>query len=413
LQVRGRTVENLSFLRNVPYAIFRAGSSLEVCAIRRKHLIDFAAALAVLILLQVLINHFYLRIPVTLAGERIRVSRDMTVTQLLTEKQIRLSRGNLLDVKRQVLRRGGGKAAYVLVDGKRAAFSSMLRGGDSIAPRNGDDVVEPVVTRRVSIPPQTKIVGEGRYLAINALGVAGTRLEHLGALSKIVTKRQVIKRPIPTVLVKTDEPPPKMIALTFDDGPGTQTLAIADALKREAVPATFFLLGQQVKKYPAIAKRLVDDGHVVGNHSFDHSKLTRLDEAGVQQQLAWTQSVIMRAAKRKPYWMRPPGGHANPVVLALARKLKLHSINWDIDSRDWTKPGFKPIAQKIIREARPGAVVLMHDGGGDRTGTLKALPYIIRSLRQQGYNFVTLDDMYNISPLASRLPVAKRKPVKR
>jgi len=375
---------------------------------KSQHLISLAAAAAIFIVLQVLITHFYLHVPVTLAGERMRVARDISVAGLLREKKVKLVPGDLLNVRKRVIEKSKGKPPYVVVNGEQVPFSTVIHSGDVVVPHDGEDVTEPIITRKVSLPPETKIVGSGRYLAINAVGVPGVRRDYMGGLSKIVTKREVLKRPIPTVLVRTDTAPPKMVALTFDDGPWPeQTEKIADLLAAKAVPATFFILGQQAKKYPSLLRRLVDDGHVIANHTYSHPNLTRLSTADVREQLLTTQKIVVRAAQRKTYWVRPPGGNTNEKVNAIVKGLKMQPILWDLDSHDWTKPGTKSIVKTVVGGATPGCVVLMHDGGGDRTQTIQALPYIIKTLRGKGYSFVTLDGLYNVRPSKTRLPVKK------
>lgn len=342
----------------------------------------------------------------TLAGERMRVARDICVADLLREKKVKLVPGDLLNVRKRVIEKRKGKPPYVVVNGERAPFATILHSGDIVAPHDGEDVTEPIITRKVSLPPETKIVGSGRYLAVNAVGVPGVRRDYMGGLSKIVTKREVLKRPIPTVLVRTDTAPPKMVALTFDDGPWPeQTEKIADLLAANAVPATFFVLGQQAKKYPSLLRRLVADGHVIANHTYSHPNLTRLGAANVREQIQTTEKIVMRAAKRKTYWVRPPGGNTNESVNAIVKGLKMQPILWDLDSHDWTKPGTKAIIKSVVGGITPGCIVLMHDGGGDRSQTIQALPYIIKTLRAKGYSFVTLDGLYNVKPSKTRLPV--------
>ena len=347
----------------------------------------------------------------TLAGERMRTERDITVSALLREKKVAVVPGNLLNVRGKVIQPKKGKPAYVIVNGARVSFGSVVHAGDAVDPRNGENVTEPLVTRKVPIPPETKIVGSGRYLAVNAPGRSGVRLDHLGVLSKIVTKREVIRQPIATVLLRTNTPPPKMVALTFDDGPWPkQTMAIAKILLRYEVPATFFVLGQQVAKYPEVVQRLVEDGFVIGNHTYTHPNLTDIGVAEVRRQLTWTQKAVIDAAKRRTYWVRPPGGNTDAAVKKVTAGMGMRQMLWDLDSRDWTKPGHKAIVKTVLSEMRPGYIVLMHDGGGDRTQTLRALPFIIKGLRAKGYSFVTLDDLYKIPDSKSRLP-AKAKPV--
>jgi peptidoglycan/xylan/chitin deacetylase (PgdA/CDA1 family) len=175
----------------------------------------------------------------------------------------------------------------------------------------------------------------------------------------------------------------RLVALTFDDGPSSYTPAILRILREKRVPATFFMLGDQVAADPAGARRVLASGHEIGNHSSDHALLPGFSN------LKKADRQIRRATGFEPCLFRPPYGALDPSVKQSARDLGMTSIIWDIDTSDWSTPGSGSIRARI-REAGPGSIVLMHDGGGPRDQTVDALPGAIHDLRSRGFSFVTV-----------------------
>ena len=188
----------------------------------------------------------------------------------------------------------------------------------------------------------------------------------------------------------------KQIALTFDDGPNpTATPRILDALRAEGVRATFFLLGRHVERWPELARRVATDGHAIGNHGYHHRKLQFKTPSYVRRDLQLGTDAIVRASGVTPALFRAPHGFRSPWVSSIATRLGQHTIGWTLGVWDSDRPGADVIARRAIEGARPGTILLLHDGDGydpdgDRTQTAEALPQIIRALRQQGYEFVGL-----------------------
>jgi len=182
----------------------------------------------------------------------------------------------------------------------------------------------------------------------------------------------------------------KVIYLTFDDGPSTYSPAILDLLKGYNAKATFFVIGGQVGTRGKVVRRERNDGHLVGNHSWNHPDLTRLSSSQVSYQLVRTNRAIRAAGLPQPTCMRPPYGAYNKSVLRVTNQLQLREVMWSIDSRDWTKPGASTIARRVISGARNGSIVLLHDGGGNRSQTVAATRAILRTLGRQGYRFESL-----------------------
>jgi peptidoglycan/xylan/chitin deacetylase (PgdA/CDA1 family) len=186
----------------------------------------------------------------------------------------------------------------------------------------------------------------------------------------------------------------KVIALTFDDGPVPgATDSVLDALAGYGVKATFFMLGAQAKASPATASKVARAGHVVGDHSYTHSVLTRLSASRIAWELDTTAKMIRRAIGHRPVWFRPPYGATNSTVRAVARDNGFRHVVWDIDPQDWRGGGASKTAAHVVSHAYPGAVVLMHDGPAKRIGTAAATKAILKALSRKGYDFVTLDEL--------------------
>ena len=185
--------------------------------------------------------------------------------------------------------------------------------------------------------------------------------------------------------------PTKYVVLTFDDGPdATYTPQILAILAKYDAKATFFEVGKNVAKHPELTKTIHAAGHSVENHTWDHADLRKLGAAAFRQEVASTDQAIRAATGSTPACLRPPYGGMNPTVTQWARALGKDLVVWTVDSRDWTKPGAPAIVQRVLKNVHNGSVILMHDGGGNRTQTVVALPTILKSLKAQGYGFRTL-----------------------
>lgn len=188
-------------------------------------------------------------------------------------------------------------------------------------------------------------------------------------------------------------PATRNVALTFDDGPSPDyTANILSTLEQTHTPATFFVVGSNVKQYPALVQREANDGFAIGIHTWDHPYMTKLSTQQRQWELAATAQAIHNALGADyclRYW-RPPFGDYNDAVVALARSLGLSTVTWDVDPQDWSNPGVKTIVNRVLSAVHPGAIILMHDGYQNRAETAAALPLIIRGLKRRGYTPVTL-----------------------
>jgi peptidoglycan-N-acetylglucosamine deacetylase len=175
------------------------------------------------------------------------------------------------------------------------------------------------------------------------------------------------------------------VRLTFDDGPNrTATPEILDTLAAHGMTATFFVVGQMAAANPAIVRRESREGHTIGNHSWDHPNLTKLDRAQVESELRRTNDVIQQATGTAPTQWRPPYGARNAAVQAAAADVGLTSmVLWTVDPRDWADPPATTVRDRVLQAVRPGSIVLLHDGTG--ANTPEALPMILNGLADMGY----------------------------
>jgi len=187
----------------------------------------------------------------------------------------------------------------------------------------------------------------------------------------------------------------KVVALTFDDGPWPEhTAEILDILKEEEVPATFFMLGLRVKKEPEVARRIVAEGHDVGNHTYRHVDLTDVKPEIQRREIRGTNNVIRATTGVQPEWFRPPMGQVDSSAYREIKAAGLRPALWTVDPQDWRKNASAgAIAREVVSATKPGSVILLHDGGGNRSQTTKALPWIIHELHKRGYEFVLLGDL--------------------
>jgi peptidoglycan-N-acetylglucosamine deacetylase len=197
----------------------------------------------------------------------------------------------------------------------------------------------------------------------------------------------------------------KVIALTFDDGPWPETTEkILATLKQEHVKATFYMIGQPLKSFPEIGKKVLADGHVIANHTLHHW-YKKMSPLVAQREIEDTAKIIKEVLNVETAYFRPPGGMLTNGLVAYATKHNQSVNMWSVDSGDShpRRPSAAAMLKTILAGATPGGIVLMHDGGGSHDNTATAVPQIIAQLRAQGYKFVTVPELLELS---SSLPEA-------
>ncbi len=198
----------------------------------------------------------------------------------------------------------------------------------------------------------------------------------------------------------------RAIALTFDDGPSPYTPAVLRVLTRLHVPATFFVVGQQLHYFSGAVRSELRQGFEVADHTQNHAWLPRLNSSTQVAQIRDAAAGLRRLGAPFPRLFRPPYGAYNRGTLQALRKLRMLMVLWSIDPGDWRRPGTNAIVANVLANSRPGAIVIMHDGGGDRSQTVAALPAIIRGLRRRYYSLVSVPTLLAIDapPRHQRLP---------
>ncbi|MEM9922892.1 MAG: polysaccharide deacetylase family protein [Cyanobacteria bacterium P01_D01_bin.50] len=188
-------------------------------------------------------------------------------------------------------------------------------------------------------------------------------------------------------------PNDKLIALTFDDGPWPKyTAQILKILKKNNIKATFFVVGQVLKNYPDLGKRIVTEGHTIGNHTWNHW-YHYFNRQAAALEIDRTSDLIYKTTGTKTTLFRPPGGMLHNGLAAYAKSKKYTVVMWSADSIDYALPSPPTLVNRVVRQATPGGIVLLHDGGGPRKNTVAALPSMISKLRKQGYRFVTIPEL--------------------
>ncbi|MER8105993.1 polysaccharide deacetylase family protein [Kitasatospora sp. NPDC094016] len=192
---------------------------------------------------------------------------------------------------------------------------------------------------------------------------------------------------------------PLQVALTFDDGPcPPYTDRILDILRSYRVTASFFCVGLNAVGYPTTLRRIAEEGHTLGNHTWSHPFLPDLGQDELAFQVEATATAISRITGLRPRLVRPPYGAGRPEVLDWFVERDLVCVLWDNDSRDWAAPGAAEITERVVRQVHHGPIALLHDGGGDRSQTVAALPGIIEQFLSEEYAFVGVDTLWPVLP---------------
>lgn len=210
------------------------------------------------------------------------------------------------------------------------------------------------------------------------------------AAPTIALPDDVAQRDAATVMaVRTPSP---VVAMTFDDGPHPKlTPILLDMLKARGLKATFYLIGNRVVTWPDIVRRIADEGHEIGNHSWTHPNLAKYSDNGVLDQIDRTSDAIFKITGRPPVTFRPPyGSFTRRQRLMLYKNRNLPTILWSVDPQDWRRPGANVVASRIVNGAHSGSIILSHD---IQSGTIKAMPQTFDTLSQRGLKFIPISQM--------------------
>lgn len=200
-----------------------------------------------------------------------------------------------------------------------------------------------------------------------------------------------IRRKFETRPLRNVEGVGKKVALTFDDGPFPEwTERYIKVLEATKTKATFFMLGSQVAAHPELVKAVLESGYEIGSHSWRHANLSKVTAAQAQKDLLQTAIAIERITGEPIKYFRPPYGAFSPTLMSAVKETGVIAVNWSIDPHDWTNPGPDEIVRIIVNNIHEGSIILLHEA---RPGTLTALPVIITTIREMGYELVTVSEL--------------------
>jgi peptidoglycan/xylan/chitin deacetylase (PgdA/CDA1 family) len=313
--------------------------------------------------------------------ETVAVPQGTTYATFADSVGLHARDGRLLSVTGEILERHIAEGSIEL-NGLAPAPLHLLAPGDRIVVLDGADRTEG--TRRVT----TRLPGRANAFVQRTLATFTVReIATVGRRSGEVVDVRVQTKGRPRV--------PDAVALTFDDGPWPgDTEALLRVLRRERAHATFFMVGSLIADHPDVVRSVIEDGHVVANHSLTHPvdpPFADLPGGRVEAEIAQTADALREAGAR-PTLFRPPGGSTDDAVELEAWRQGERVVLWSVDPHDWDAARTpKQIARDVLQRVRPGSIVLLHDGGGDGAGTIAALPKIIKGIRKMGLDLVTID----------------------
>ena len=303
-----------------------------------------------------------------------------TLGELVASERLAASDGRLLSVDGDVLDRSADPGR-ILLNGHVATDGAVLASGDRVTVADGEDRMEG--TRRVA-----------RRLPGRRVGDPERTLDTYPTTQVTVTGRVSGDLVSVSDVSRGRGRAPREVALTFDDGPWpVDTQHVMAVLRRFHVPATFFMVGYLVQRYPGVARAVAAAGYPIGDHSFDHPvspALADLTEHRISAEIGDAKDALTSVGV-SPTLFRPPGGSYDDDVVQEARRQGMRVVLWSVDPQDWrSNLSAREITKRVLKHVTPGSIVLLHDGGGDAAHTIKALPAIIRGIRAMGLGFTTV-----------------------
>ena len=309
------------------------------------------------------------------------VDQPATVADVLGAAGVRPRDGRLRSVVSATFLDGATDPAVVERNGRPTVDTDVVHDDDVLVTRDGRDWVEATVVRTAPVP-----TGGLPDVETHAWrpGADGVRRTVVGAHSGEEVRTTVITPPRAAAPI-----PGRVVTLSFDDGPHAEwTPLVLDVLRRRHVHAVFCVVGDMVDAHPDLVARIAAEGHRLCDHTVDHADL---DAAGVDQlaaQIGPTADRVAAITGARPVLFRAPYGSFTDAVVDRAHAVGLRALGWAVDTDDYAGPAPTTLVTDLMATVEPGAVILFHDGGGDRRATVDALPYVITALRRAGYRFV-------------------------
>lgn len=317
-------------------------------------------------------------------------------------RHVSVKPGDYVSVAGDVLTEGEGKPFSAKVNGEDLTGDQMdsykARPRDSIEFDDGADIMEDYDVQVQEQQPVLKMEGSAGAVAyVEQWGQVGKVEQRTGKTSGKTAEGDTLQEKKDCVIRARNVHPAdgqRLVALTFDDGPSDPyTEQYLSILQQYDAKATFFCLGENIEKYPELAKRITDAGMQLCSHTDTHQDLPSLSSSKLVEEINHTFGTIKDATGQETTTIRPPYGSFKEQTWLDSRGTISASITWNMDSRDWSLPGAEAIVSNATTGIQPGYIILMHDGGGDRSQDVEALPQIIKTLQDQGYKFVTVSEL--------------------
>ncbi len=356
--------------------------------------------------------YFLLRdVAISVNGEQVVARVNAPLAEVLEEHDyFGAVPGRLLSVGGNVIEERGGEPCAVSRQGEQLAPEQVegarIQEGDVFTVADGTDTEEASTEETQEIAPGIHRETGGAIQFVSQWGKAGSKRVKTGEVSG-ETAEEVLEEPQDMVVSSVNPRPSsgKYVALTFDDGPSSYTPQILEILKEKGVRATFFNLGSQAQSNPSGSRAIVEAGQEAGSHTPEPRNTATGDpdtppptaaRATLRSEISTAADALSEASGTHPQMIRAPYGAFGDTEWARSGDLISCNVLWNVDTCDWERPGADAIRAEAVNSAFNGAIILMHDGGGNREQTVAALPGIIDDLRAKGYEFVTVSELMSM-----------------
>ena len=354
--------------------------------------------LGIFIIIFLIVGFFLYRSYLTIS---MHISREAKLNQTFKTGNPFSRTGDILD------RQGRSNPPVVLLNCGLSSISRKIQEDSSITDYPGEVLKERLLKKFEVIPSPLILSGWGAFISIQR-GNPGLKEITFGEKSGIIMGERMVKLPTETNIKEYNISSRKVVALTFDDGPySPYTSQILDILKKKRTPATFFVVGKHIERYPKVLAEVASSGYDIGNHTYSHIFLSQVPYEQIVQELEQNENLIAKITGKRTHWFRPPGGHLSTLLIDTVTAKGYRIALWNVDLKDWKHSSPARVQKKVLEKVKPGAVILLHDGGGNQSTTVATLPGIIDNLKAQGFSFVSLDELYasRETPTASQLKI--------
>ncbi len=337
-------------------------------------------------------------------GERVAImSKTFTVGDAIKAADVELEPGPVFSAGTHTLLGKDGPMPQLMLNGQFAKLETVVYSGDQVKVVPVPETIERVETRQkpVAIGGLPDVEHQLYHPGRSAIAE-----QHVGERSGEVISERIVQPGVPA------EPVGEMIvALTFDDGPDPAwTPQVLEILKAEGIHATFCMIGHMIDRHPELAKEVVAQGHMPCNHTFNHALLDKAPKNKVVSEVMGGADAIKEGTGVEAAFYRPPAGRLSPTVIAAVHDRGQRVLHWSLDTSDYLKPAPDVLVERVKTHVGPGAVILMHDGGGERSQTIAALRPMIQALRAMGYGFTTPGETTPVADPPTTSPPAAPPP---